>query len=276
MEYFCNPQFKQHLLEIAGKIEIDILKSLSSSSPENDLAVFEIFMDTLDKTKQHLFFIRNNLDNYIVCNPPEHETVYYVGSFKTSPSVDFSLENIGIPLPVKHNINSIDDLINTVNKSDCFKVQGIVAYVKNGDGYKLCKIVNDRYISFTKVRNNEPSIRHRYLALRSDPKNSNLIDGLCYLYPHYVAKFDHIEYMMSIIANTIYKNYVDRYVKHLHTNVPKDEYKIMKECYDWSMEDIRRRVSRRIVTSILNKQNTQFINMIVKRYALANKQKYIA
>lgn len=273
-EFLSNEQFKNRLLSVSRQSDIDILNKITKNSPERDLnEVFEIFIDSLDKGKQHMFFIRNNFENYIVCNPPQTETVFYVGSSKIDstlgPYDNLEFQDFGIPSPIKHEINTVENLIETAKNVDIFNIQGILVYVPSGNGkngYTLCKVVKNEYLDYAIARNNEPSIRHRYLSLRTDTRNSDLIDKLCYLYPHYIGKFDHIEYILSLITNTIYKSYVDRYIKRRHVVVPKEEYKIMKECYDWYCSDNRRRISRRVIMNILNRQSSQFLNLLIKNY----------
>lgn len=270
--YFSNQEFRNLCISTSSGREKDILTNLNEeTSPIEEInLIFEIFIDTLDKSLQHFFFVRNNHENYIVCDPPEKETVYYAGSCPNAVSPQDELvfdSNIKIPLPAVYDFTTVDDIIEYMKTVNHFKVQGLIVYIPRGTGFELCKIVHSEYLNYALVRNNEPSIRHRYLALRTDSRNTELIDKLCYLYPHYISKFDRIEYILSIISNSMYKAYVDRYIKRKHVVVPKEEYKIMKECFDWYMADNRRRISRRVITNILNKQPTQFLSLLIKKYS---------
>ena len=46
--------------------------------------VMELFLDTLDVTKQYMFLILNNYDNRIVCVSNDEPTVYHVGTIGTT------------------------------------------------------------------------------------------------------------------------------------------------------------------------------------------------
>lgn len=241
---------------------VETFKLLTFDSPDSDInAVFEAFIDSLDKSHQHIFLVRHNFDNYIVCDPVDSlsKSVFYVCTFIGQ---QLEYHDIGISsLEECTTIEKPQDIINHIGFMDPFQLQGVLAL--SSDFPYGVKVVNVDYEQYYNVRNNEPSIRYRYLELRSD---SDAVDKLCYMYPHYVSKFDHIEYMLSIISNTLYKAYVDKYIKRKHTIVSKEEYKIIKDCFEWYNSDTRRRVSRRVIMKFLNKQNNQFLNTLIKKY----------
>ncbi len=255
-EYKINNKFHDRILKFSSSTDANI--------------IFEHFIDSLDKSKEHLFFIRNTFKNYIVCTPPtedEHQ-VYYIGShIDVSPKVDFSFDDLDLVLPKRYtDIQDVKSLIEKVENIDPFKLQGIVVFIPNENGFRLCKVVNDKYAEFTAVRGNEANLYHRYLTLRSDPKTHHLVDKLCYLYPHFVSRFDNVDYIISILVNNMYKAYIDRFVKKQHIVIPKEEYKIVKECFDWYCQDTRRRISRRVIASVFIKQTPQFQNQLIKKY----------
>lgn len=255
-EFYINKSFNTTMLERNSSLK-DIKDEL-----ELEKAIYSTFLSSLDKKGQHLFLIKNNYENYIVCDPPEYETAFYVGSFDQEHKLYFD-NTIEISRPVKYDFKTIDEIIDHVKRVDIFKMQGVIIYMPNGT---LCKIVNHEYRDWLAVRNNEPSIRMRYLSLRTDTRNNELINKLSYLYPHFVSKFDHMEYTITLIVNNIYKAYIDRFIKNKHTVMPKEEFKIMKECNEWCNQDSRRKISRRIITQFLNKMSPYNLNMLIKRY----------
>lgn len=255
-EFYINKGFNSLMLEMNPSLK-DMKDEL-----ELEKTIYQTFLNSLDKKCQHLFLTKNNYENYIVCDPPEYETVYYVGSFGEDRKPYFD-KTIQIGRPMKYEFKSIEELFSHVKQIDVFRMQGIIVYMPNGT---LCKIVNSEYRDWLAVRNNEPSIRMRYLSLRTDTNNAELINKLSYLYPHFVSKFDHMEYTITLIVNNIYKAYIDRYIKNKHTVMPKEEFKIMKECNEWCNQDSRRKISRRVISQFLNKMAPYNLNMMIKRY----------
>ena len=91
--------------------------------------ILERFQDTLDKTKQYMFLIRNTKDNRIVCSAPARPTVYHVGTF-VNGTLSMN-ESIGIPSPVSLTFENIDNLQSKVENISYKDLQGVIGFHVN-------------------------------------------------------------------------------------------------------------------------------------------------
>ena len=217
------------------------------------------FQNSLDKTKQYMFLIKNSDENRIVCSSPEKPTVFHVGTF-VDGKLSFD-EDIKIPYPNRFTFSTIDQLIDHVNNIDVRELQGVICFAPNNKQYK---ILHDEYMHLFKVRGNEPSIKFRYLQVRM---KTDTLDTLYYLYPHMSEKFDEIENSIYEIAKNIYTAYVQRFIKKRFVTMPTEEFIVMKQCHKWHEEDrVKNRINMDKVISVLNEQSPTSINKMIRRF----------
>tara|TARA_B100000900_G_C20587088_1_gene720035 strand:+ start:971 stop:2338 length:1368 start_codon:yes stop_codon:yes gene_type:complete len=229
--------------------------------------VYEKFFDTLDKTYQYMFIVCNTFDNRIVCSASETPVVYHVGTFKDCGEQFSMNETCGFPYPVRHRFESFDDVEKYVNDSGFERIQGVVAY---GPRNFQVKLLNNDYYNLFNARGNEPSIKFRYLQVRMDEKQTNM---LYFLYPRFADTFDEYENSLYEIAQQINSNYIRRFIKKKYVTVPKDEYVVMKACHSWHLEDRdRNRISLRKVIDLLNEQSPTSLNHMIRHHKLNSKK----
>ena len=217
------------------------------------------FQNTLDKGKQYMFLVRHSQNNRIVCQAPEHNTVYHVGTF-VDGKLNFD-ENICIPYPSRHYFSDTEELIECVKNSDITSIQGIICF---SEGMNQIKILNKEYVNLFKVRGNEPSIKFRYLQVRM---KQNEMSALNYLYPEMTEQFDDIENMLYSIARNIYNAYVQRFIKKKFVTMPTEDYIVMRECHTWHEQDrVNNRISMEKVISVMNLQKPTSLNRMLRRY----------
>lgn len=233
-----------------------------NSLPKGD-NILERFQETLDKNKQYMFLIRNSKDNRIVCSVPSRPTVYHVGTFIDGKlSVD---EKIGIPSPKSLVFDSIDNLQSYVEKISYKDLQGVIGFHVNTN--KQIKIVHKDYQDLFNARGNEPSIKFRYLQVRM--LNKKLINMLYYLYPEMADVFDEYENTLYDIGRSIYRAYVQRFIKKRYVTVPKEEFSIIQECHTWHLSDrTENRISLNQIINVLNKQTPTNLNRMIRRFKL--------
>lgn len=238
--------------------EVENTPTLAERLPENEQNTIERFQSTLDKDKQYMFLVRNNEDNRIVSNPPERPTLYHVGTF-----VDGELRtdiDCGVPTPVEHKFENLDELRNYVNKIDYREKQGVIIFGPDNRHYK---VVNGRYKDFFEVRGNESSIKYRYLQVRMDQEKSEM---LWHLYPKMHATFDLYEDAIYDIGRYIYDSYVARYIRKEYVELPQQEFAVMKTCHTHYLADrSKNKINFCLVMDILNRQSPTNLNHMIRR-----------
>lgn len=239
--------------------EEEINNIFKNSLPEGD-NILERFQSTLDTDKQYMFLIRNNTENRIVCYAPELPKVYHVGTF-----VDGNLvftENVNLPIPKKLNFLNIDELREYVDSVNYKEIQGIIAF-----GYdRQIKVLNKDYQELFWARGNEPSIKFRYLQVRM---NRRIVNMLYHLYPNMICTFENYENTLYDIARSIYRAYVQRFIKKQYVTVHRDEFAIIRECHSWHLENrSENRISLDQVIRVMNRQSPTHLNHMIRRFNL--------
>jgi hypothetical protein len=248
-----------------------IFKSaLSSEEEENEKFrnrlpkgdnILERFQSTLDKSKQYMFLIRNNKDNRIVCDPPSRPTVLHVGTFDDGNLI--MTDNVDLPFPNKLNFSTVDELLRHVKHSSYKDVQGVIGFTADN---RQLKVLHQDYQDLFKSRGNEPSVKFRYLQVRMNRRLTNM---LYYLYPDKASIFDEYEDSLYDIARSIYRAYVQRFIKKRYVTVPREEFTIIRECHSWHLSDrTNNRISLNQVIKVMNQQSPTHLNRMIRRFKL--------
>jgi len=238
--------------------EINNNTALQEALPEG-VNVLDRLHSILDPTKQYMFLVRNNLDNRIVCSPPENPTLYHVGTFVNGDLV--MTENINIPYPKKLDFNNISDLYEYVANVNPTLLQGVIIFAPDNKQYK---ILRKDYQDLFRARGNEPSIKFRYLQVRMNMKQSGM---LYYLYPDQAETFDKYENTLYEISKSIYKSYVQRFIKKQYVSTPREEFVVIRDCHSWHLENREEnRINQEKIISILNQQSPSNLNKMIRRF----------
>lgn len=228
--------------------------------------IIDRFEETLDKNKQYMFLILNSENNRIVCSPPEHPTVYHVGTFVTG-KLSLNEETL-VQKPKSVVFQTIHELVSYVEKISYKHLQGVIGF--NTFTNTQVKIVHKDYQDLFNVRGNEPSIKFRYIQCRMKPE---LVKSLEYLYPTMKTAFEEIENNIYGVAQFIYNAYVERFIRRNYVTVPKEEFAVIKECHSWHLSNrTENRISLDQIITVLNNQPATNINHMVRRFKL-NKNK---
>lgn len=233
-------------------------KKFKECLPSGD-NILEQFQSTLDKSHQYMFLVRNNSDNRIVCEAAKRPTVFHVGTFKDEKLV--LDDNINIPKPPQHNFKNIKEIIEYVDNINHTKLQGVICFGPNNNQFK---ILHKDYLDLFKARGNEPSIKFRYLQVRMNRKFTNM---LYHLYPDQVQVFDEYENTIYEIAHSIYRSYVQRFIKKRYVTVPREEFQVIRDCHTWHLTDRgENRISVEQVIKVLNQQSPISLNHMIRRF----------
>lgn len=231
---------------------------------------YDKFVDSLDKTLIYFFVVRNNSENRIVCTAPEKSTVYHVGTMIPNSDKETDVQrtwttvfdiDIGIATPVEHVDINVDTLISYVETNGYNTMQGVIVFTPD----KIFKLYNTQYNDLIKVRGNEASVKFRYLQIRMDKVQREL---LMFLYPNYYPDFEKYEMMLYKISLDLTYAYIARFVRGEWRQVPKDEYEtVIRPLREWNLNNPSLNyVSLEIVINKLNCQSPQFLNKLIRRF----------
>ena len=223
--------------------------------------MFNCYCDLLDRNKTYAFLVRNDKENRIVCDAPDHPQVFFIGSFDRSTHLLTEGNDSFLDMPKSHNFSTLDELIDYVNSIDYKLKQGVIVYMPN---QRQVKIMNPTYVSFFNVRGNESSIKFRYLQLRMD---GHTAASLLYLYPEYIPIIQTYEKIIRSVSQKIYNAYVDRFIHKKYVSLPQPEYFIMQACHGWHLQDRKNnKMTYDQVANIMNSQSATVLNRIIKPY----------
>lgn len=227
--------------------------------------VFDEYCNLLDINKTYAFLVRNCRENRIVCVEPEHPQIFFIGSFDNKTNLLVEGNTSHISYPHLNNFSSIEDVITYVNNIDYTRKQGVIIYMPN---QTQLKILNPIYCDYFKIRGNEPSIKFRYLQLRTD-KNS--VAMLYNLYPEFINEFEKYENILTDLGAKIHKSYIKRYINNEYISVPQPEYFIMQRCHEWHLEDrIHNKINYYKILDIIDNQTATSLNKLIKPYLKKN------
>ena len=248
--------------------EVSVNKNFAERLKEGE-NVLDRFQNSLDKNKQYMFLLRNCSDNRIVCSPPASgdPLILHVGTFVNGePTMD---EDIGLIYPKRHRFLNVDELVHYVDTEIHPKhLQGIVCF---GPENRQVKVLHSAYMEMFRARGNEPSVKFRYLQVRM---NRKMVDMLYNLYPDLAETFDDYENTIYDIARSIYRAYVQRFIKKRYVTVPKEEYQVINECHSWHLTDRENnRINLDRVIQMLNKQPPTNVNHMIRRFKIEQAKK---
>jgi len=223
--------------------------------------ILERFQSSLDKNKQYMFLVRNTPENRIVCDAPENPKVYHVGTF-TDGKLNLN-EDIKLSSPKKLDFTNIEDLLEYVKSLSYKDLQGVICFNLNNTQVKvLHKDYQDLFIA----RGNEPSIKFRYLQARMNRRMTNM---LYHLYPRMAQVFDEYENTLYDISRSIYRAYVQRFIKKRYVTVPREEFAVIRECHAWHLTNrTENRISLNKIISVMNQQSPTHLNHMIRRFKL--------
>lgn len=181
----------------------------------------------LNKSKVYTFLLRTNMENRIVCLYDDLK-LFYIGSFDRQR--DFVYENDTFPrvdnIPdIKYAVNTYEQMVEYITKSDEYKEQGVVLVTQNG---RSVKFLNTKYTELFQLRHNETNIIKAYIMNLQEGTHEQFLN----LYEEHIEKFRHFDRAFSNIVFNIYRNYISRYIKNNVAIVPPEQYNIMKSIYE--------------------------------------------
>jgi hypothetical protein len=137
----------------------------------------------------------------------------------------------------------------------------VIVFTENNQQYK---VMRDDYLELFNARGNEPSIKFRYLQVRMNRRQREM---LYYLYPNMINDMEEYENIIYEIAKSIYQAYVNRFIKKEHVTVSREKFSVVRECHEWHQFDrSTNRVTLNKVIDILNNQCPTNINKMIRQF----------
>jgi hypothetical protein len=252
--------------ETFGTLFVEALRREMEVQGITDIDTLDWLFGQLEKDKQYMFLLQNSYDNRIVCTYLEPK-VYHVGTIQGQNLVSLS-SPLAIPFHEEIKCNDVSDLLTAVTNSCYSKLQGVVVF---GPDNKQYKILNSTYAKYLSIRNNEPSVKFRYLQIRS---NKEEVEVLKELYPEFRKDFDEYDDLIAQAAKSIHNSYVKRYIRGEFISVPQEEFAVMREAHEWHKKNIRyNRVNYDVILTFLNKGTPTNINRIIKHIKFGTTEK---
>lgn len=231
-----------------------------------DENALETFLDSLDKEYVYFFLVRYNNENRVVCQAARDnkEQVVFISRLHSGTG-EHDRVWTGATIQTTTPIAGIEDLDEFVRKDvDITKHQGVILFHKTQN--RQVKVVSPEYAELSRVRNNNPNLRFRYLEIRLDPiMKQKMID----LYPIYQDMFLEYENIIYQIAKLVRYYYIQRYIKNKYVTLPKEEYVLMKKCHDWYLlnrEENRINVAK--VMEIMNEEDVLSLYKMIRRFQI--------
>lgn len=187
--------------------------------------VYPEFLDTLDKTKLYMFFLRTSEHNRTVCLAGPYNELYHSATFDSTGLVD---AEIGIrkqrALEIPESTDRAEHILSVVRKTDPMWSVGVILR----KGMHEVKILNAEYAQMRDVRGNSPSLAFRYLEIRADVE---LYAPFMKLYWMYEPMFEEIEQNIRRVAERLCALFIVRYVRNHFEYLPTTEHLLLKNAY---------------------------------------------
>lgn len=229
--------------------------------------VLETLLDQMDKSLVHLFLVRYNHENRVVCMAPRDMdgSVYFIGSWNNeTKTLDREWRypiKVHQPTLIREVSTTLEDLVDQVNIQE---YQGVILFHKKKN--LQLKVYSREYDKLFRLRGNNPNIRFRYLEVRKDHDRKQEFIRLYPLYEDLFLEYEHILYQL---AKLIRYYYIQRYIRNKYVTLPKEEYILMKKCHDWYLVNrAENKINVSKVLEILNQEDTLSLYKMIRRFQI--------
>jgi len=241
--------------ESFGDLFIKAIQSFYDLVEPTKESVLEKLTEKMDKTCMYLFLLRNTYENRMVCHPHPEKKIFHVGTFGGS------FENIGIPHQERLTFTTREEVVSYVENINPFLSQGLIFLHPKNRPFKL---VNNAYAFYNNVRGNVPSVKFRYIQIRTNPLYAQT---LVHVFPEYAEMFDLYERIFLELSSEIHQVYMKRFVSKEFTQTDHLRFRIVKEAHGFYIaNNFKIKVTLEVIQQILSYQKFwSTLNSLIKQ-----------
>lgn len=244
-----------------------IFNEKDEKEKKDDREIFDEYCFKLNPDHVYCYLVRNNLANRIVCDSPQNPTMYCLGVFdKTGKLIQSINDNSSqIKMPTEYYFKDMNELVNFINNVNYKKTQGVLIYRSDGT---LFKILNNKYHEFYNIRDNQPSLKYRYLQLR---KNTELVSILIKLYPYKEARFEYYENNLRLLAQKIFEAYRDRFIYKKFITLKKPQYSIIMTAHNL-YKTTGNKITNQVIYNIIDNLDASKLTTLLRSFEEEKKE----
>jgi hypothetical protein len=194
---------------------------------ENQDELFDCFCSTLDTSLVYTFLVRTNQDTKIVCDAPDHPTLFFAGAFKEQKRIKDVTTMI--PTPLQLFFSTLSELEEYVSLMNPFLYQGVMVILPDDS---TCKILHPQYVSYKNIRGSEPDLTASYMRVRKSDHQLYLFSKM---FPSFSQK--HVEDQLYHMTRFLHSMYVRRYIKKVYTMIHPVLFSVLRQAHSWHVLD---------------------------------------
>jgi len=250
----------------------DLEPTRKTDSEDDDEDIMDVFLSTLDKDVIYEIILPHDEDERVVCHvsPYNCQLLFLIGVYKARTFETLEIndhESIFLTVQSPLSFEDVGYLRAYLFDMNHFDSPGLIGY--HSSGYKV-KIILDLYMEMVKLRGNQPSLKFRYLQLRSTPELNMFIE----LYSSESETFGQIEAEIFSLKTYILEAYNNRYTRRRF--ISREEWNsfiipscfpIVKMCHNiYKNSSSKHRITFEVVSKLINEFEPSKINHILKSW----------
>jgi hypothetical protein len=237
-------------------------------TPKARTDLCESFVDHLDPEYQYSFIVRSGEETRIVWDALDHPEIYLVACFALNGSI---VPAPIFPIPAEYiyhvgTAENLDRMLSSLDHIDPKKEAGLVFFLPNGCQFK---VYGEKYYRLFELRGNEPSIKFRYLAIRTDPEKNKMYREL---YPKSIEIFDRYENILVEVARDLLAKYKKRFIQQKYLELSDTDYPVVKGFYNHAYHMNIRTPGLTHMQQYLDNQNPTTLNRLINEYILQERK----
>lgn len=221
--------------------------------------------DTLNSDYCYIFLLSHPGNRLVFRIPEPH--LMLIGVYNKTTQQFFMPETSqldGVRLPEPARVSDTAELVKLVDTTaQRFDRAGVII-IPDMTNPRPVKVMSNSYHDLREARGNDPSLRSRYIQLRSTPAGTLLVKW--YNEDEHQQVFAGADQEFDQLVRRIHSMYMNRYVHKQITQLPKEEFVTLQRCHSWHCEDRgTHKVTQARVREFLNGTPSQYLLRMLNR-----------